>query len=203
MTLDIGPWLAAIGLPQYAQAFRANHIDAALLPGLTAEDLKEIGVASLGHRKIIVDAIAAAREALETSRRVDRASAGPSAVLLAQGLLQAGDLDAAQAAASEAIALCQYSLRAIYEAVAHGVLARTLLRRDGVAAVDAAQAALDMAGALVERTGARMLVPSLAEWRAELALVLGDAVRRQELQDEATRGYAEMGARGRATDPVA
>ena len=60
MTLDIGPWLAAIGLPQYAQAFRANHIDAALLPGLTAEDLKEIGVASLGHRKIIVDAIAAA-----------------------------------------------------------------------------------------------------------------------------------------------
>ena len=59
MTQGIGPWFAAIGLPQYAQAFRANDIDATLLPGLSAEDLKEIGVASLGHRKIILDAIAA------------------------------------------------------------------------------------------------------------------------------------------------
>ncbi len=124
MTHDIGPWLAAIGLPQYAQLFRANDIDATLLPGLTAEDLKEIGVASLGHRKTILDVIAASREALESSRRVDRAGAGPSAVLLAQGLLQAGELDAAQAAATEAIALCRYVLRANYEAVAHGVLAR-------------------------------------------------------------------------------
>ena len=31
--------------------FRENEIDETVLPGLTAEDLKELGVASLGHRR--------------------------------------------------------------------------------------------------------------------------------------------------------
>jgi class 3 adenylate cyclase len=44
-------------MPQ--QAFRANDIDANLLRGLTSDDLKELGVASLGHRKLMLEAIAA------------------------------------------------------------------------------------------------------------------------------------------------
>ena len=48
---DITPWLAGIGLGEYAEAFRNNHIDAGTLHHLTDADLKEIGVASLGHRK--------------------------------------------------------------------------------------------------------------------------------------------------------
>ena len=57
--MDIAAWLRALGLEQYAPAFRANDIDARVLPGLTAEDLKEIGVASVGHRRLILQAIAA------------------------------------------------------------------------------------------------------------------------------------------------
>ena len=142
-----------------------------------------------------MEAVAAARAAQEKGRRVDRASAGVAAVLLAQGLLMAGELDAALGASADAIALCRHSLRANYEAVAHGVVARALLRRGGAAAADAAQAALDLAGALVQSTGARLLAPSLAEWRAELAGVLGDQVQQQALLDAAARGRADIGAR--------
>ena len=142
-----------------------------------------------------VEAVAAARAAQEKGQRVDRASAGLAAMLLAQGLLMAGELDAALDASADAIALCRYSLRANYEALAHGVVARALLRRDGVSGCAAAQAALDAAGALVQRTGARLLAPALAEWRAELAAVAGDAVQRQLLLDEAARGHAQLGAR--------
>jgi class 3 adenylate cyclase len=35
-----------------------NDIDDTVLPNLTAEDLKELGVASLGHRRKLLDAIA-------------------------------------------------------------------------------------------------------------------------------------------------
>ena len=51
---DIEAWLAAIGLPEYAAAFRANDIDATVLPLLTADDLRELGVASIGHRRRIL-----------------------------------------------------------------------------------------------------------------------------------------------------
>jgi hypothetical protein len=48
---DVGEWLAQLGLAGYAQAFRDNDIDAAVLRTLTQDDLREIGVASVGHRR--------------------------------------------------------------------------------------------------------------------------------------------------------
>ena len=59
MTLDIDTWLRGIGLAQYGELFQSNDIDAALLCHLTGDDLKELGVASLGHRKKLLEAIAA------------------------------------------------------------------------------------------------------------------------------------------------
>jgi class 3 adenylate cyclase len=56
--LDIDGWLRGIGLPQYAEMFRANDIDGELLGRLTNDDLKDIGVASFGHRKKLLEAIA-------------------------------------------------------------------------------------------------------------------------------------------------
>ena len=47
------------GLDQYERAFRDNDVDAEVLAGLTADDLRELGVASLGHRKKLLSAIAA------------------------------------------------------------------------------------------------------------------------------------------------
>ena len=57
--MDVGAWLGALGLRRYEQAFRDNDVDARVLPGLTADDLKEIGVTSVGHRRLLLQAIAA------------------------------------------------------------------------------------------------------------------------------------------------
>ena len=57
--MDIVVWLRGLGLGKYEAAFRENDIDETVLPNLTAEDLKELGVASLGHRRKLLDAIAA------------------------------------------------------------------------------------------------------------------------------------------------
>ena len=59
MSIEITDWLRELGLEQYAPAFRDNAIDAELLASLTAEDLKELGVALIGHRRRLLDAIAA------------------------------------------------------------------------------------------------------------------------------------------------
>jgi class 3 adenylate cyclase len=55
--VDIGQWLRGLGLQSYEQAFRDNGIDFDVLPRLTADDLKEIGVLAVGHRRKILDAV--------------------------------------------------------------------------------------------------------------------------------------------------
>ena len=57
--MDIAAWLRSLGLEQYEPAFRANEIDERVLPSLTSEDLREIGVVPIGHRRRLLDAIAA------------------------------------------------------------------------------------------------------------------------------------------------
>jgi class 3 adenylate cyclase/tetratricopeptide (TPR) repeat protein len=57
--MDVGAWLKAQGLGQYARAFSENDIDFAVLSQLTDGDLRELGVTSLGHRKRLLTAIAA------------------------------------------------------------------------------------------------------------------------------------------------
>jgi len=53
----IAEWLASLGLSEYAHCFAENYIDARVLPDLTDEDLKELGI-PLGHRRKILRAIA-------------------------------------------------------------------------------------------------------------------------------------------------
>jgi class 3 adenylate cyclase/tetratricopeptide (TPR) repeat protein len=60
--VDVLRWLAEQGLEQYAEAFVANAIDGDVLRTLTEDDLKELGVWALGHRKRLLQAIAALRE---------------------------------------------------------------------------------------------------------------------------------------------
>src|SRR6266851_3427076 len=57
--MDIAAWLQGLGLERYVPAFRDNEIDWEVLPKLTSEDLKEIGVLAIGHRRKLLDAIAA------------------------------------------------------------------------------------------------------------------------------------------------
>jgi hypothetical protein len=56
--MDVGRWLRSLGFGQYEAAFRDNEIDSGVLPKLTAEDLRELGVAVVGHRRKILAAIA-------------------------------------------------------------------------------------------------------------------------------------------------
>jgi class 3 adenylate cyclase len=65
--MDIVVWLRSLGLGKYEAIFRENDIDEAVLPSLTHENLKELGVASFGHRVKLLDAIAALRNAGTTS----------------------------------------------------------------------------------------------------------------------------------------
>ena len=55
---EVRTWLEAIGLAQYADAFKANDIEFELLGQLDDQMLKDIGVSSAGHRLRIRNAIA-------------------------------------------------------------------------------------------------------------------------------------------------
>jgi hypothetical protein len=59
--VDIAAWLHSLGMQQYEAAFRDNAINAAVLPELTADDLKDLGVNLVGHRRQLLAAIAALR----------------------------------------------------------------------------------------------------------------------------------------------
>jgi class 3 adenylate cyclase/predicted ATPase len=55
---QIADWLNKLGMSEYAQRFAENDIDFAILGDLTDQDLEKIGVASLGHRRKLLRAIA-------------------------------------------------------------------------------------------------------------------------------------------------
>src|SRR5438128_3898263 len=57
--MDVAEWLRGLGLELYAPAFRDNDIDGEVLRRLTGEDLRELGVRSIGHRRRLLDAISA------------------------------------------------------------------------------------------------------------------------------------------------
>ena len=75
--VDIDAWLDGLGLSIYREAFVANHIDGETLPLLTAADLQEIGVTSVGHRRRLLEAIAALARHTQQPGDQDRAQAGP------------------------------------------------------------------------------------------------------------------------------
>jgi class 3 adenylate cyclase/predicted ATPase len=58
-TMDVGDWLRSLGLGQYEEKFRDNKVDADVLPELTADDLRDIGVVAVGDRRRLLAAIAA------------------------------------------------------------------------------------------------------------------------------------------------
>ena len=69
--MNVVEWLRGLGLKQYAPAFLDNDIDGEVLRRLTAEDLRDLGIASIGHRRRLLDAISAlsdSQPAVEASR---------------------------------------------------------------------------------------------------------------------------------------
>jgi hypothetical protein len=140
------------------------------------------------------DAIEPARQSKAMLARAEQVVIAVGPRLLAEALLETDDLTAAISEAEHAIQLARHSLKGNFEAESHGILARALLRRDGADAREAAEAAFACAGELIERTGARTLLPHLLEWRAELAAVLGDRATRTSLLTQAIEGFDTIGA---------
>ena len=83
--MDVGGWLRSLGLEQYEATFRKNEIDDTVLPSLTAEDLKDLGVGIVGHRRKLLDAIAALRAPLVGSEPA-RLAATPSGPPMAEAV---------------------------------------------------------------------------------------------------------------------
>src|SRR5215472_16627556 len=81
--MDIGHWLRSLGLGQYESTFGDNKIDAEVLPDLTADDLKDLGVAAVGDRRRLLQAIAAlhkqARDSTANLSEANQHSDGGSA----------------------------------------------------------------------------------------------------------------------------
>ena len=77
--MDVVVWLRSLGLGKYEAAFRENEIDETVLPSLTHETLKELGVTAVGHRVKLLDAIAALRNDESLQTRSTAAPARPSA----------------------------------------------------------------------------------------------------------------------------
>jgi hypothetical protein len=74
--MDVVVWLRSLGLGKYEAVFRENEIDETVLPDLTAEDLKELCVTALGHRRKLLAAIAAlSNDAIGKKPSVDAATA--------------------------------------------------------------------------------------------------------------------------------
>ena len=78
--MDVLGWLRELGLEQYEAIFRENDIDASVLSSLTNEDLKEIGVASLGHRRKLLGAIA-----VQQDEEAGAAAGGRTVVVASEG----------------------------------------------------------------------------------------------------------------------
>ena len=64
--MDVAAWLQGLGLERYAPAFLENRIEADILPSLTLEDLRDLGVTLVGDRRRLLDAIAALGVAIST-----------------------------------------------------------------------------------------------------------------------------------------
>ena len=73
--MEIGVWLQSLGLERYEQVFRENRIEADVLPSLTVEDLKDLGVTLVGDRRRLLDAIAALGAGAPAAVRAARSDA--------------------------------------------------------------------------------------------------------------------------------
>jgi SAM domain (Sterile alpha motif)/Adenylate and Guanylate cyclase catalytic domain len=81
--MDVVVWLRSLGLGKYEATSRENEMDETVLPNLTAEDLKDLGVGIVGHRRKILNAIVALR--------VDESAKASSATVVPKTGTIAGD----------------------------------------------------------------------------------------------------------------
>src|SRR6516162_981794 len=130
--MDIAEWLRSLGLEHYAPAFRDHGVDIRVLPQLTAEDLKDLGVGMIGHRRLLLNAIAGLRTELAADPDVSapKAPAAGSAAERRQLTVMFSDLVGSTALSAR---LDPEELREVIGAY-HRVVAEAVRRFDGFVA---------------------------------------------------------------------
>jgi class 3 adenylate cyclase/tetratricopeptide (TPR) repeat protein len=139
-------------------------------------------------------------EALEVLRtyRISMEHESLTLARMARAQVGAGKTGAARSTAEEAVALAQERGQRFYELQAQLSLAEALCGDRGAKARKPAEQALQRADELVQETGARVFEPWVAEGRARLAQMCGDAGAYAQQLREAHRLYTEVGASGHA-----
>ena len=85
--MDVKAWLSRLGLEQYQRAFRENDVDAEVLPEFTAEDLIDLGVTSIGHRRKMLAAIDLLRDRSAAAREESGKTNAEASKAIADDLL--------------------------------------------------------------------------------------------------------------------
>jgi ATP/maltotriose-dependent transcriptional regulator MalT len=175
----LGELTRPLGSPLWEAISRVTSGDALLASGDAAAGIASIerGIALCRERGLVME------------------SESQALSLLSRARLEAGDSDRAFDLASEAVALAERSGDRSLQILAGLAEARAGVR---VAGADAALASLARVVDLIEQTGSALFAPQVAEARAELAAVAGQADAREQSLREARRLYTEMQARGHA-----
>src|SRR5215469_14595725 len=84
--MDVTSWLSALGLGCYAAAFAENDVTMEVLPHLSSNDLKELGIPSVGHRRLLLTAIAALRHGRAEEAVPETSSSSSSATASLAGM---------------------------------------------------------------------------------------------------------------------
>ncbi|WP_422002018.1 adenylate/guanylate cyclase domain-containing protein [Reyranella sp.] len=199
--MDVRGWLETLGLGQYGDSFVANHIDGPLLRGLGADDLRELGVGSLGHRKRLLDAIARLREGEAPAAAAPEAERRQVAVLFAD-LCRFTELSGALGAEEMRRIVDRFLSRADELIVEHGgsvdkhigdatmaVFGAPVAHEDdplrAVAAADAIRSAVPLLSAELGR-------PASAPLASHIGIALGEVVA-GEMGGSVRRDYTVLG----------
>jgi class 3 adenylate cyclase len=87
--VDVGEWLNSLGLGEYEAAFHENGVNPEILCHLTADDLKELGVVAVGHRRQLLVAIARLQDGGTSSQAVEPSGDHPTSKP-AEGVVSSG-----------------------------------------------------------------------------------------------------------------
>src|SRR5690348_17264897 len=89
--MDVGAWLKSLGLEQDEAAFRENGVDAEVLPTLTGEELKDIGVSLIRHRRRLLEAIAKLQNGNTSSQAAKPSGDHPASIPAANAVSHGGE----------------------------------------------------------------------------------------------------------------
>jgi tetratricopeptide (TPR) repeat protein len=164
-------------------------------PGTTTMALMAAGEAYL-HGGALQDAL----EHLESAWPEELPDEGwrPRMSALAQAYLALGDLGKSRHWAERGLCACREGGHRLEASRVHLVMARLLLHPEVNGSREDIEAEIERADALTRESGARGLLPSVLEVRAELARREGDATEAGQMLREAHRLYTEMAATGHA-----